>query len=975
MKFDDLIKKLNPMGKRSFNKVTTSDSDRMELDEASGSAFSPSSIHLKLIDSSDSEHEDAQHGENNHLRGRSSATTHDFVVPCSDFDRKVYNSPTQDIPEQAIVPHPSSLSIISMLGFGEDNDDPNKDLNLGRPNHTPDHTHQHEEQHHHPEAELLGPISYHGGRRGPRRRLNLGGIRLCLILAMIIFVITIMLTVTAVFILDSHELHNGTEKENTTKIDDSPKPFLQQILYNDNEPILDVNDLDKQKQDSHVNESAIMNLLPEETTISPRRMSHLALTKFSISPEIIRESYQNALNTFEMSNEPLSINFSEPVQHALVMELAYHNIVKRLNLSNEQAEEGEILLINATLPSDLCPNFLTTKPLLCNKTERYRSLNGGCNNFHDPDWGSVGQAYRRLLFPKYDDGISAAKTKGVGKSNLPSARFVSHMIHIDEYRADTEVSSMTPLWAQFVAHDIMYTAKFPRETGKGCCKANGNNPGCFPIPVPANDAFYSDKMNITCLDFHRAAPYGTSCRFGPREQLNKQTSFIDASHIYGVTPEISASLRVKDPQKLGQMMLDDLDGIYLLPSTNETSKCISDRDDMSSSESCFRSGDDRVNDLMSVTAMITIWVRHHNRVAETLSGLNKHWDDEKVFQETRRLVIAQIQHITYNEFLPVLLRTELLKSGHLALSSSYSNSSYFKGFDVNLNPQISNEFTAAFKFYVSMMQGLMKKMSPHRNDEDFLQFHKMVRNPSVLKKDGELDRLLMGASSHPVTKVDAFISGQITNHMYQHPNSNYGTDLAALIIQEGRDQGIPPYIEVAKKCGLLIDVQKFSDLHEIWASSSLNAAIAVYESVQDVDLFTGLLSERPEAGSKVGPTLGCIIVDQFSRLRKGDMFWYEGDIRPHHFTPEQLTVIRKTKLSKIICQNSDKIRQLQGHILLLPNDRGNPVVRCAEISKMKLNAWKEHQQTNNSDHQSSHSEEEEEVWSSSYEEPDEENYQ
>lgn len=47
-----------------------------------------------------------------------------------------------------------------------------------------------------------------------------------------------MLTVTAVFILDSHELHNGTEKENTTKIDDSPKPFLQQILYNDNEPIL-----------------------------------------------------------------------------------------------------------------------------------------------------------------------------------------------------------------------------------------------------------------------------------------------------------------------------------------------------------------------------------------------------------------------------------------------------------------------------------------------------------------------------------------------------------------------------------------------------------------------------------------------------------------------------------------------------------------------------------------------------------------
>ena len=91
----------------------------------------------------------------------------------------------------------------------------------------------------------------------------------------------------------------------------------------------------------------------------------------------------------------------------------------------------------------------------------------------------------------------------------------------------------------------------------------------------------------------------------------------------------------------------------------------------------FKGGEYRTSENLALVGVQTLFLREHNRIAAQLAQLNPSWNDETIYQETRRIVIAIFQHITFREFVPIIV-------GDNRLSPSSSATDYYNGYNPNV---------------------------------------------------------------------------------------------------------------------------------------------------------------------------------------------------------------------------------------------------------------------------------------------------
>ena len=316
----------------------------------------------------------------------------------------------------------------------------------------------------------------------------------------------------------------------------------------------------------------------------------------------------------------------------------------------------------------------------------------------------------------------------------------------------------------------------------------------------------------------------------------------------------------------------------------------------------FLAGDIRANEQVGLTAMHTLWVREHNRIAKALERDASGLSGEDIFQATRRLVIAKIQMITFEEYLPALI-------GDNAISD-------YKGYDDKVNPGLYNEFSvAAYRYGHSLVNETLLRLDSAGNT--IADGHLSLRNSfftasTLLTEETSIDPIFRGMATQLSQKLDTKAINDLRNFLFGEPGAG-GLDLISLNVQRGRDHGVPSYNDMRDVFGL----ERMARISDISSDPEVQAALlATYSSVDDIDLWIGGLAEDPivSNGSQFGELFQEMHIVQFEAFRDGDRFWYENDL-----TKEEMSLVKGTTLSKVIRANTVVGSELQDNAFILSN--------------------------------------------------------
>jgi hypothetical protein len=533
----------------------------------------------------------------------------------------------------------------------------------------------------------------------------------------------------------------------------------------------------------------------------------------------------------------------------------------------------------------------------------YRPLDEVGNNVADPTFGTVGTDLLRMSPAAYADGISSPSLP-----QNPSARVISDILN---NQADPSVPSQDLntvdlqslsdfgyAFGQFIDHDLDLTPTNPNNT--------------LQILADPNDP---SKMGNQTFDRSVTDPSTGTGTNNLAQQINAVTSFLDLSNVYGSTKTVADALRTFSGGQLKTSPGNMLPYDNLTYFTQDQINALNMANDAQAvpESSLFAAGDVRANENVELTALQTLFVRNHNRIAAELQKEHPDWTDEQLYQEARKINIAEYQQIIYTQYLPDLLGANALPA--------------YTGYNPNVNPSIATEFsTVAFRFGHSLLSGGIERQG--NNGQDVLpndpagasiSLATDFFDPNVLNPEGVVDPL----TGHISTGIDAILKGDadgvaqaddlmaisdVRNLLFANGGlQDNGQDLIARDVERGRDDGIGSYNQVRMAYGL----PPVTSFAQITSNPQVQQELQkAYGSVNNIDPFEGGLAEDHVAGSDMGPLFTTIIADQFTRLRAGDRFFYLNE----SWSPDELRIMQQGNTLGQIIEANTGITNLQGDV-------------------------------------------------------------
>ena len=507
-------------------------------------------------------------------------------------------------------------------------------------------------------------------------------------------------------------------------------------------------------------------------------------------------------------------------------------------------------------------------------TQLYRTYDGALNNLNHPEWGAAGVALTRLTEAAYDDQMAAPNG-----NNRPNPRIISNEIFDQDGIQIGDPFNLNDLcWSfgQFIDHDLGLTS---------------GTDEMFSILVPQGDLWFDPYgIGTASIPMTRGKfAEGTGLfPFNPREQINEISSFIDGSAIYGSSESHANWLRTFHGGKLktstGNLLpYNTVDGQY----ESEIDHSAPEMDNATRLETkLFVSGDIRANENPFLLAFHTLFTREHNRIVEIKAMEHPDWDDETLYQYARKIVGGEIQHILFNEWLPSL-------GYHLP---------EYQGYNPNINPTVSNEFTgAAFRLGHTLLNSTLMRRRP--SDGSLMDKQLTLREgfftPSAIRVTEGIEPFIQGMISQQQQNLDTKVIDDVRNFLFGVPGQG-GLDLVAINIQRGRERGLPDYNTIRKGIGMA-PIESFDEINRDNFFQTM-ALTLLYRDVDNIDPWVGMLSEAKLPNTMLGPTIYHVFDKTFTALRDGDRFYFQND---PILSQKDKDYIKNMTLQKVILFNTN----------------------------------------------------------------------
>lgn len=359
---------------------------------------------------------------------------------------------------------------------------------------------------------------------------------------------------------------------------------------------------------------------------------------------------------------------------------------------------------------------------------------------------------------------------------------------------------------------------------------------------------------------------------------NTSNHNIDLSPLYGINKRATDILRSHQGGKLKSQMINGeeyppyyLENGEVKPEFRDLEVLYPPSLTPAQTEKLFALGKDRGNVQIGYVMMNTLFLREHNRICDLLAANYPDWDDDRLFQTARNIVIVVAIKIVIEEYINHISPYHF----KFIADPSFTNEKWYR------ENWMAVEFTLLYRWH-----GLIPSNVYLEGNE--VPMTETLWNNDMVTSRG-LGHLFEDASLQPAGEIGLFNTAPFL------------LETEKKSIQLGRDTQLASYNDYREMCNF----PRVTDFDQITANPIAQKELErLYGHVDNVEYYVGLFAEDTVENGAVAPLIGRLVsVDAFSQALTNPLL-NEHIFNENTFSPIGFKLIQEPQsLSAILHRN------------------------------------------------------------------------